>query len=207
MPDLVSKMEGHLQSVREMAVIDLDMTEYMSLIFFCNFDFQKYLNEYGACKLRKEAMDPKDSAFLKNMDPNRELHEKMELHRQREKKKIARLKSLEARKYNQEDLAKRSHKELDKFENEIWEDDEYDYREFIDPELIKGNVSVTYNTAEKILSNLTQLEDISKVIEECERIINMGSDLNEEYLERLLGDVKQLYKRFESSGDRDVESG
>lgn len=45
MPDLVSKMEEHLQAVREMAVIELDMTEYLSLIFFCNFDFQKYLQE------------------------------------------------------------------------------------------------------------------------------------------------------------------
>ena len=141
------------------------------------------------------------------MDPNRELHEKMELHQQREKKKIARLKSLEIRKYNQEDLARRTNKVSGLDVNEMNEEDEYDYREFIDPELIKGNVSVTYNTAEKILSNLTQLEDISKVIEECERIINMGSDLNEEYLERLLGDVKQLYKRFESSGDKDVISG
>ena len=153
-------------------------------------------------------VDKKDIAFLKNMSPNRDFQDRIDQYHAKEKRKLARLKTLENKNFgpadisgrdssNQRKLIRSSTNDLGPLEN---------YLHLIDPELRKGDAPIVYNTAQRILDNLSNLnlDDVTTIIDECERIVNQGFDLNEQYLEKLLRDVKLLYTKFENSGDLDV---
>lgn len=196
------------EQLQQFVTLQMDMYDFTNLIFFCDFDFEKYLQD-------KMGLEKKDMAFMKSMNPNGELNDKIEQIRIKEKKKLARLRSLNSSKKDfslaSDHRARRSEflpfggrSEAVKPEKEF---DALgpveDYLHLIDPELRKGDQPVVFDKARQILHDLNEVDEMTSVIEACQALLGADAkELNEEYLEQLLGDVKRLFASIEkySSG-------
>lgn len=153
-------------------------------------------------------LERKDMAFLKNMNPNRLLNEKVEQVRIKEKRKLARLNS--ASKVFSVDGQSNTRRDV-KFERLIRLDSLEDlgpvenYFHLIDPDLQNGDEPIVLDKAQQILTNLNNLENLTMLMNECQALLSSDhSQINGEYLERLLGDVKNLYQIIEQTAPKEL---
>lgn len=196
------------EQLQQFVTLPMDMYDFTNLIFFCDFDFEKYLQD-------KLALEKKDTAFLKSMNPNGELNDKIEQIRIKEKKKLARLRSLNSSKkdfslLNDHRVRRSEFLPLGGRSEPLKPEKEFealgpveDYLHLIDPELRKGDQPVVFDKARQILHDLNEVDEMTHVIEACQALLGADAkELNEEYLEQLLGDVKRLFASIEkySSG-------
>ena len=147
-------------------------------------------------------------AFLKNMNPNRLLNEKVEQMRIKERKKLARMNSGNKafsvdgqgnlRRDRMDRMLRRepSLEDLGPVEN---------YFHLIDPDLQNGDEPIMLDKASQILANLNTMENLSMLMRECQALLSTDhSQVNGAYLEKLLGDVKKLYQAMEGSASKDM---
>lgn len=201
--NLKKKFDSLHTELQRCTSLTFDMAELVQLVFFNEFDIEKYLQE-------KLMLERKDMAFLKSMNPNRPLNEKVEQLRIKERKKLARLQSGGNRRdlggdsnlgirrgSNFERIMRRapSLEDLGPVEN---------YLHLIDPDLKEGDEPIVLDKAQQILSNLNKMEALNALMNECQVMLNMDrSQINGEYLERLLGDVRTLYETIERNNSND----
>lgn len=153
-------------------------------------------------------LERKDMAFLKSMNPNRILNEKVEQLRIKEKKKLARMNSGNKaysidsqgnlrRDIRMEKILRRetSLEDLGPVEN---------YFHLIDPDLQNGDEPIVLDKAQQILTNLDNMENLTMLMNECQALLASDhSQINGKYLEKLLGDVKTLYQAIEKTTSKE----
>ena len=202
--NLRSRLTNIKDQLQDFVTLKMDMYDFINLVFFCDFDFEKYLQE-------KLSLEKRDMAFLRTMNPNGELNDKIEQIRIKEKKKMARLRSMNTGKKDygpNVDLISRKSMFVGQLKQIGREDVEdlgpaENYLHLMDPELQEGDQPVVFDKARKILQDLGEMDEMSSVIEACQALLSTNvHELNEEYLEQLLGDVKRLFASIEkySSG-------
>lgn len=195
----LKKKFGNLHTeLQKCTSLMFDMAEFIQLVFFNDFSIEKYLQD-------KLNMERKDMAFLKSMNPNRNLNEKVEQMRIKEKKKLARLQSGGKRDLSEGgNLSIRRGSNFEKILRRAPSLEDLgpveDYLHLIDPDLKDGDEPLVLDKAEQILSNLNKMEALNALMAECQTLLSMDrSKINGEYLEKLLGDVRNLYETFEKS--------
>lgn len=169
--NLKKKMNQLRSEMQKATTLILDTEEFIQLMFFSDFSIEKYLQE-------KLMLEKKDAAFLKSMNPNGELNEKVEQLRIKEKKKMARLQSTLKRDSDSgstiSSLRRGSKMEVLLRKSPSLEDlgPAENYLHLIDPDLKKGDEPIMLDKAQEILTNLNQLESLNALMTECQVLLS-----------------------------------
>lgn len=147
-------------------------------------------------------------AFLRSMNPNRVLNEKIEQLRVREKKKLTRLNSnnrtysIEGNTLTRRDVLMDKMSRRDSSLEDLGPVENYLY--LIDPDIKKGDEPIVMDKAQQILMSLNNMETLAVLMNECNALLSSDhTKINGKYLEKLLGDVKTLYQAIEMTASRE----
>lgn len=191
--------------LQQLLTIPIDLHEFITLVFFCEFDLEKFVME-------KHSYDRKDEIYLKSMNPNLELNDKIEQIRIKERRKAARFRHSGMNTDSEGSVMGRTtfsqNSQLVRgtsFVEELGPAENYTH--LFDQDLKNGNIPFISDKTKKLLHELDTIGELSTVLEECRSLISKNvNEINEEYLEKLLLDVRRLYRMIEKNDSEGSQS-